>query len=145
MTPLSIARTKLPASLEPYRDRVEIAMRAARAKSTEEQYAGDFRAFARWCLQRELPPVPASPATICAFLTDLALENRAATLSRRLAGIAAAQGDSPSLYLERCKAALKKSFEISEIFRKAVNNGWAEALAGLVPGRVLFALTRPGK
>ena len=69
----------------------------------------------------------------------------AAVKTGRLAGIAAATGDSPSAYLKQCRAALKKPFEISEIFRKAVNNGWAEMLAGLVPGRVLFALTRPGK
>jgi flavin-dependent dehydrogenase len=69
----------------------------------------------------------------------------AAVKTGTLAGNAAASGDPPSIYLAQCKAALKKPFEISEIFRKAVNNGWAEFLAGLVPGRVLFALTRPGK
>jgi len=62
-----------------------------------------------------------------------------------LAGMAAAMGESPSDYLAQCRVALKKPFEIAGIFRRAVNTGWAEVLAGLVPGRVLFALTRPGK
>jgi menaquinone-9 beta-reductase len=69
----------------------------------------------------------------------------AAVKTGTLAGNAAARGDPASIYLAQCRAALKKPFEIAEIFRKAVNNGWAEMLAGLVPGRVLFALTRPGK
>jgi flavin-dependent dehydrogenase len=69
----------------------------------------------------------------------------AAVKTGMLAGMAAAKGDPPSEYLAQCRSALKKPFEIAGIFRKAVNNGWAEVLAGLVPGRVLFALTRPGK
>lgn len=69
----------------------------------------------------------------------------AAVKTGRLAGTAAANGDSPAEYLAQCRSALKKPFEIAGIFRKAVNNGWADMLSGLVPGRILFALTRPGK
>jgi menaquinone-9 beta-reductase len=69
----------------------------------------------------------------------------AAVKTGSLAGMAAAKGDPPSTYIAQCRAALKKPFEVSEIFRKALNSGWADVLAGLVPGRLLFALTRPGK
>ena len=69
----------------------------------------------------------------------------AAVKTGALAGTAAAQGESPADYLQRCRLALKKPFEVAGIFRRAVNSGWADVLAGLVPGRVLFALTRPSK
>ena len=69
----------------------------------------------------------------------------AAVRTGALAGIAAARGTSVSQYYGDCRAILKKPFEIASIFRKVVSGGWSEWLAGLVPGRVLFALTRPGK
>lgn len=62
-----------------------------------------------------------------------------------LAGAAAATGEPVPAYLAKCRAKLRTSFEIAEIFRKTLSSGWATVLAGLVPGRVLFALTRPGK
>jgi menaquinone-9 beta-reductase len=62
-----------------------------------------------------------------------------------LAGAAAAHDDSVESYLRQCRASLKKPFEVAGIFRKAVESGWAEMLAGLIPGRILFALTRPAK
>ena len=39
----------------------------------------------------------------------------------------------------------EKPFEIATIFRRAVDFGCADLLAAVVPGRVLFALTRPRK
>jgi flavin-dependent dehydrogenase len=69
----------------------------------------------------------------------------AAVRTGALAGIAAARGMPVSEYCAQSRAILKKPFEIAGILRKAVGGGWAEWLAGLVPGRVLFALTRPGK
>jgi flavin-dependent dehydrogenase len=69
----------------------------------------------------------------------------AAVKTGMLAGKAVTEGDPPAEYLAQCRLALKKPFEIAGILRKAVDNGWAEVLAGLIPGRLLFALTRPGK
>jgi len=60
-----------------------------------------------------------------------------------LAGIAAANDIPAHDYYANCRLILKKPFEIAGMFRKAVSAGWAEWLAGLVPGRVLFSLTRP--
>jgi menaquinone-9 beta-reductase len=59
------------------------------------------------------------------------------------AGMAAAGGEAPEVHLARCRAALRKPFEVSGIFRKMIASGWAERLIGLVPARTLFALTRP--
>jgi menaquinone-9 beta-reductase len=69
----------------------------------------------------------------------------AAVKTGALAGAAAAQGEPVAHYLQRCRTSLKKPFEIAGIFRKAVEDGWAEWVAPLVPGRILFALTRPQK
>jgi menaquinone-9 beta-reductase len=67
----------------------------------------------------------------------------AAVKTGGLAGMAAARNDSVESYLCQSRASLRKPFEVAGIFRKAVESGWAETLAGLIPGRVLFALTRP--
>jgi flavin-dependent dehydrogenase len=69
----------------------------------------------------------------------------AAVKTGSLAGRAAARALPAEDYIKQCRASLRRPFEIAGIFRKAVNYGWAESLAGLVPGRMLFALTRPGK
>jgi flavin-dependent dehydrogenase len=69
----------------------------------------------------------------------------AAVKTGALAGTAAARDTSVVQYVAQCRASLRQPFEVAGIFRKAVSSGWAEWLAGLVPGRVLFALTRPIK
>ena len=60
-----------------------------------------------------------------------------------MAGRAAARQEPLAQYLSRCRASLKQPFEIATILRGAVDWGWAEKWAGLIPGRLLFALTRP--
>jgi hypothetical protein len=69
----------------------------------------------------------------------------AAVKTGALAGAAAARNDPVALYLHQCRASLKKPFEVAGILRKAVSSGWADHIAGMIPGRMLFALTRPGK
>ncbi len=67
----------------------------------------------------------------------------AAVKTGALAGTAAAHDDSVESYLRQCRASLRKPFEVAGIFRKAVESGWGEILAGLIPGKMLYALTRP--
>jgi flavin-dependent dehydrogenase len=69
----------------------------------------------------------------------------AAVKTGALAGAAAARRDPVDLYLRQCRASLRKPFEIAGILRKAVRSGWADRIAGIIPGKMLFALTRPGK
>jgi menaquinone-9 beta-reductase len=69
----------------------------------------------------------------------------AAVRTGALAGVAAARGEAVSAHAAHCRAALKQPFEFSSLFRKAVDNGLAEHLIGLLPARALFALTRPRK
>jgi site-specific recombinase XerD len=62
--------------------------RASKAEATRAAYSSDFRIFESWCRQRELSALPATPATVCAFLAAQAgLGKRASTLGRRLASI----------------------------------------------------------
>ncbi len=67
----------------------------------------------------------------------------AAVRSGSLAGHAAAAEIPIRNYLTECRKILKTPFQIASIFREAVSRGWAEWLVEWVPGRVLFALTRP--
>lgn len=67
----------------------------------------------------------------------------AAVKTGALAGAAAARSEPVARYIARCRASLKKPFEIASILRKAVDYSLGERLAMWVPGRLLFALTRP--
>jgi len=61
--------------------------RATRAPSTQVAYARDWVAFETWCRRAGLPALPAAPATVGLYLTDLAARLAVATLGRRLAAI----------------------------------------------------------
>jgi site-specific recombinase XerD len=62
--------------------------RAAQAANTLRGYRSDWRDFTTWCAQHEVGPVPAAPATITAYLADLAGHGaKVGTLSRRLSSI----------------------------------------------------------
>jgi flavin-dependent dehydrogenase len=69
----------------------------------------------------------------------------AAVKTGALAGGAAAHDLPMDAYLRQCRASLKKPFEVASILRKAVDSGWADVLAQFIPGKMLFALTRPVK
>lgn len=61
--------------------------RATRAPSTRAAYVRDWAAFEAWCRRAGLPALPAVPATVGLYLTDLAAQLAVATLGRRLAAI----------------------------------------------------------
>jgi menaquinone-9 beta-reductase len=67
----------------------------------------------------------------------------AAVRSGAMAGRAAATGQPVTQYLRECRASLRQPFQVAGVLRRALDDGWAEKLAPLVPGRLLFALTRP--
>ena len=60
----------------------------ADAPGTRRVYAADWRHFSAWCLQTGLVPLPATPATLAAYLAAHAGAYALATLRRRLAAIA---------------------------------------------------------
>ena len=67
----------------------------------------------------------------------------AAVRSGAMAGRAAATGQPVADYLRECRASLRQPFQVAGVLRRALEGGWAEKLAPLAPGRLLFALTRP--
>jgi site-specific recombinase XerD len=58
--------------------------------STRRSYARDLAAFRAWCLARGVDALPAEPQTLAAYLAELALTDRPATIGRKLAAIAVA-------------------------------------------------------
>lgn len=74
----------------------------SRSQSTRRAYASDLRTFAAWCAPRGLAPLPASPATLAAYVASLADAGRAvSTIERALAAISQAHQikgmDSPTM------------------------------------------------
>jgi len=62
--------------------------------STRRGYARDLAAFQIWCQARAVTALPAAPQTLAAYLADLALTDRPATIGRKLAAIAVAHRDA---------------------------------------------------
>jgi site-specific recombinase XerD len=61
---------------------------AARAANTLRGYRSDWREFTAWCGQQYLDPVPAAPATVTGYLSELARHGaKVGTMSRRLSAI----------------------------------------------------------
>jgi hypothetical protein len=52
--------------------RIEAAMSVALADSTRTVYAHAWRAWERWCATRQITPLPATSAAVCAYLTERA-------------------------------------------------------------------------
>ncbi len=75
-----------------YLDAVEAAreyLAAEKAPATRRGYRSDVAIFVAWCQARGLPPLPAAPETLAAFLADQAKTgSKLATLRRRVAAIA---------------------------------------------------------
>ncbi len=62
----------------------------------------------------------------------------------RMAGTAAATGQSPDVYRQAVLRRLSRPLFVASVFRGAVAAGLGSLLAPWIPGRWLFALTRPG-
>ena len=61
---------------------------AEKAVATRKAYGADFLIFRAWCEERQLDAIPASPATVAAFLAHEASRNvKASTIGRRVAAV----------------------------------------------------------
>lgn len=54
------------------RERVDTFAKRGRAEATLRSYKSDWDLFIAWCLERRYRPLPATPATVAAFLSELA-------------------------------------------------------------------------
>ena len=71
-------------------DRIATAVAAGRSESTRRSYAWQWGRFERWCSGRGITAMPATPAAVCAYLTDFAAQGVAAgTIECACAAIAA--------------------------------------------------------
>jgi site-specific recombinase XerD len=105
-----IEQPALPVAFEAELELASDFARASKAEATRAAYASDFRIFESWCRGRGLNALPATPATVAAFLASQAeLGKRASTLGRRLAALRyfhrAAGHESPTTD-EKIKAVL---------------------------------------
>ncbi|MEO8658609.1 MAG: hypothetical protein ABI693_09070, partial [Bryobacteraceae bacterium] len=66
-----------------------------------------------------------------------------AMMSGRIAGAGAAMGEASSECIAEAKRQLHRPFEVAHFLRDAIGRGWAEKFLPLVPGSLLFRLTRP--
>ena len=67
--------------------RAEDFVRAAKAPATLRAYRSDWAHFESWCQAHQLPALPAEPATVALYITDLASCRTAGTITRRLTSI----------------------------------------------------------
>jgi hypothetical protein len=66
-----------------------------------------------------------------------------AVVSGSLAGEHAARGVPVAAHLRVCRTLLHKPFALAGVLRSAAATPWAELLAPVLPGRLLYHLTRP--
>ncbi|NTU80672.1 MAG: tyrosine-type recombinase/integrase [Chloroflexales bacterium] len=103
VSPTEAALARLAPTVEKARDFVALSQ----AANTARAYKADWAHFAAWCVERELMSLPATPATVALYLTDLAdpseedqVARKVSTIQRRLSGIVfyhtAANHDSPA-------------------------------------------------
>lgn len=70
---------------------------AADSPNTRRAYAIAWRDFEKWCRSHRVEPLPASPATVAAFLTDCARRMKVSSIELRRAAIARAHRDAKLL------------------------------------------------
>jgi site-specific recombinase XerD len=82
-----LAVLPLAAEMTALVQRAEDFVRAAKAPATLRAYRSDWAHFEAWCQTHQLPALPAEPATVALYITDLAGCRAAGTITRRLTSI----------------------------------------------------------
>jgi len=59
----------------------------SKSETTLRSYRSDWQDFERWCFAHGLTPLPASPSTVAAYLSNLARRLRASSITRHVASI----------------------------------------------------------
>jgi hypothetical protein len=112
--PVCFRSDHLQLAAEPPADELALALKFARAEKSDASrraYRSDFHLFSRWCHARNLSPLPATPASLAAFLASEARRGtKASSITRRIAGICRAQllaGYEPPTRAEMVRATLR--------------------------------------
>jgi integrase len=78
------------AQIQATADRARDYRAKAKAANTVAAYRSDWNDFTTWCRTRDFEALPAEPATIALYITDLAERCKPSTITRRLATISQA-------------------------------------------------------
>jgi hypothetical protein len=70
--PVDAARDHAPARLAELEAKIARAVHRSRAEATLRAYRSDWEDFTTWCTTVGLTALPASPATVAAYVADLA-------------------------------------------------------------------------
>ena len=82
--------TAIAAQIQATADRARDYRAKAKAANTVAAYRSDWNDFTTWCRARGFEALPAEPATIALYITDLAERCKPSTITRRLATISQA-------------------------------------------------------
>jgi site-specific recombinase XerD len=140
--PAVIDQPQLPSTLRAALETAADLASNSRAASTRAAHASDWRIFSAWCAAQGLCPMPASPATVAAFLADQVKSGmKPSTLGRRLAAIKyrhkTAGEDSPTDD-ERVKAVLNGARRTLGVAARKLAAATSEKTIGMA------TLVRPG-
>jgi site-specific recombinase XerD len=80
----------IAAQIQATADRATDYRAKAKAANTLAAYRADWNDFTTWCTRRNLEFLPATPATVTLYITDLAERCKPSTITRRLATISQA-------------------------------------------------------
>ncbi|MCJ2041034.1 tyrosine-type recombinase/integrase [Methylobacterium sp. J-059] len=135
----------VPIEIQAFADQARDYADQARSMSTRRSYASDVRTFSSWCEAHNACPLPASTATVLAYLIDGAGRLKVSTLRRHLVAIrkhhaaaghvmdtgSAAFNDSwRGIQRDRGRPADKKAPLVTDDLRRAV-----EALPATLTGK----------
>ena len=88
---LGRALVPLPAVLSPVAlplpEQVREYIRASKAENTLRGYTADWRDFCAWCDGHGLPPIPATPEAVAAYIAECAGRLKVGSIQRRLNAI----------------------------------------------------------
>jgi site-specific recombinase XerD len=87
LVPINAPASESLAHLEDLLEQAEGFAESSIARSTRRAYDADCRHFRGWCNAHSVMPLPALPATVALYLTELAKMYKVATIARRIAAI----------------------------------------------------------
>ena len=85
--PALTGAARLPVAAAEFAEKAAAYAAASQAVNTRKAYTGDWSTFMDWCGVQNVVPLPASSATVTAFLIDTAGKVAVTTQRRRLAAI----------------------------------------------------------
>jgi site-specific recombinase XerD len=90
LLPVPITATGTDIVLADLQDEADAYLRASRSQNTLRAYASDWKHFTGWCAAHRASALPADPATVVLYLTDLARTAKPSTIRRRMSAISVA-------------------------------------------------------